>query len=181
MHHAAFLVASICGLSALLPGPASAQPLPAARHASKLADARIVTPSGVRNAVFIAHRASGWRQYTPRHVPLFKAGETLQFYAEPVNLGWSLQGTAFRFEVHVDVEIRSLEGQVLWGQKNFGRQTHESPAIDPNTYITGAVAVTGLQPGRYVLSIRLRDPSNGQIAETELPFGIVAEPRWIDA
>ena len=146
--------------------PAVAAPRPAA--------------SGVRNFIFISQQANGWRQYAPRQTPLFTAGEALQFYAEPVNLGWSPRGQAYRFEMRVDIEIRTPEGQVLWGQKDFGHLAHDSPMADPNTYITGSVAVQGLRPGLYVLGVRFRDPNNNLTAENDIAFGIVAAPRRID-
>lgn len=137
--------------------------------------------AGVRNFAFIASKASGWRQFAPRQAPVFKPGEALNFYAEPVNLGWSTREQGYRFDIRVDVEIRTPEGQIVWGQKDYGRLSHDSQTADPNTYITGSVAVTGLAPGLYVLAVRLRDPRNIRTAETEMAFAIMAERRLIDA
>lgn len=137
--------------------------------------------AAVRNFVLISQAASGWRQFLPRLAPVFKTGEAIQFYAEPVSLGWRSTASGFRFELHVDVEIRTTDGRMLWGQKDYGRLVRDSESADPNTYITGAVAVEGLQPGVYVLGIRLRDPSNRISAESETMFAILAEPRRIDA
>lgn len=136
---------------------------------------------GVRNFVFISRQASGFRRYETRERPLFKAGEAMQFYAEPVNIGWTSKGRTYRFEMRIDVEIRTLEGQVIWGQRDYGHLAHDAATADPNTYITGSVVVKGLPPGLYVLSVRFRDPMNNLTAETESGFGILEEPRRIDA
>lgn len=174
------LFALLAGL-ATVQGQALAQSLPAGPKQNTAIETLRSVQSGVRNFVFISRQASGWRQYAPRQTPLFKAGEALQFYAEPVNLGWSPRGQSYRFEMRVDVEIRTPEGQILWGQKDYGHLAHESPTADPNTYITGSVAVKGLAPGLYMLTVRFRDPLNNRTAEIEIAFGIVAEPRQIDA
>ena len=136
----------------------------------------------MRNFVFITRQASGWRQYAARKAPLFKAGEPMQFYAEPVASRLE-RGKRSRVQVRDAHRRRDPHprGPGLWGQKDFGRLARDSEAADPNTYITGAVAVQGLTPGLYVLAVRLRDPSNQRTAETEIAFGIVAEPRRIDA
>ncbi len=148
---------------------------------SPAAVARTQVGFGVRNFVFISRQAAGFRKYETRNAPLFKAGEAMQFYAEPVNIGWSGKGRSYRFEMRIDVEIRTPEGQVIWGQRDYGHLAHNAAAADPNTYITGSVAVKGLPAGLYVLSVRFRDPKNNLTAETESGFGIVEEPRRIDA
>jgi hypothetical protein len=152
--------------------------------AGSLANAASPAAAGlasVRNFAFIASRPSGWRQIETIRTPLFKAGEAIQFYAEPVAIGWSGSGRSFRFALDVDLEIRSMDGRVLWGQKDFARLTRDTVAADPNTYITGALAVEGLAPGVYMLGIRMRDGSNRLTAEAQSAFAIVAEPRRIDA
>lgn len=170
------LFALFAMLTATLLSPASANPARTpAQEPSRPA-------ASVRNFVLITQQASGWRRYAARKAPVFKAGEPIQFYAEPVALGWSgASGRGFKFELHIDAEIRTLDGRTVWGQRDFGRLARDSEAADPNTYITGAVAVQGLTPGVYVLAIRLRDPSNQRFAETETAFAILAEPRRIDA
>jgi hypothetical protein len=180
MKLASTLLALLTGLVALH-GPAyaqSRQPVTAERAAIETGRP---AATSVRNFVFIARQASGWRQYTVRHAPLFKAGEALQFYAEPVNLGWSGGGQSYRFDMRVDLEIRTPEGQVVWGQKDYGHLSHTSPSVDPNTYVTGSVTVKGLPPGLYVLNVRFRDTRNNRSAETEMTFGITPEPRTVDA
>lgn len=135
----------------------------------------------IQNFVFISRQADGWRQYAPRQTPVFRVGEALQFYAEPVNLGWSPKGASYRFDMRVDVEIRTADGTVVWGQRDYGQLSQERAEPDPNTFITGSIAIKGLAPGLYLLGARFRDPANGRTVETELAFAIAAESRAIDA
>ena len=175
------LIALLAGLAVLTGcvGAQAATMSSGARPAS--AATRPQVTFGVRNFVFISRQASGFRKYETRGAPLFKTGEAMQFYAEPVNIGWSGKGRSYRFEMRIDVEIRTPEGQVIWGQRDYGHLAHDATNADPNTYITGSVAVKGLPAGLYVLSVRFRDPMNNLTAETETAFGIVQEPRRIDA
>jgi hypothetical protein len=171
---------ALSSVIALMAGAAEASTV-ATGPPSASSSARAPISFGVRNFVFISRQASGFRKYETRNQPLFKAGEALQFYAEPVNIGWSGRGRSYRFEMRIDVEIRSADGHVLWGRRDYGHLAHEAAVADPNTYITGSVTVKGLPPGLYVLSVRFRDPNNNLTAETETGFGIVEEPRRIDA
>jgi len=179
MQARSLIVVVLTGLATMFGGAVSASSSVADRTAS-LEAAQPSTPT-IRNFAFIAHQATGFRQFAPRRAPIFEAGEALQFYAEPVNLGWTQAGRLFKFAMHVDIEIRSPEGNVLWGQRDYGRLQLESQVADTKTYITGAVTVEGLPPGLYVMTIRFRDPQNNRSAESDVAFAIKAEPRSIDA
>lgn len=180
MTHRSTMIALLAGLLGVLIGCASTQAATMSTGASPNST-RTQISFGVRNFVFISRQASGWRKYETRGAPLFKAGEALQFYAEPVNIGWSGKGRSYRFEMRIDVEIRTPDGRVIWGQRDYGHLAQDASAADPNTYITGSVAVNGLPSGLYILSVRYRDPMNNLTTETETGFGIVEEPRRIDA
>ncbi len=178
LRKSALLALLTCIVTVQAPALAGQDSTPAPNMAASEAGQPVA--AGVRNFAFVAAQASGWRQFARREAPMFKTGEALHFYAEPVNLGWSLRNQGYRFEIHVDVEIRTLGGQVLWGKRDYGRLAHDSQKAEPHTYVTGTVAVAGLPPGLYILSVRFRDPLNNRVAESDTGFGIMDSPRQID-
>lgn len=72
---------------------AHAQPTdPLARSDMALVRAWEQTPLTVRHATFVTDRPIGFGMYTKRPNDIFKPGEKLVVYAEPVGYGWKDAG-----------------------------------------------------------------------------------------
>src|SRR5438105_1187781 len=77
-------------------------------------------PLGVRRALFENQRAEGFGQYEERSSNVFKPGEKLIAYVEPVGYGFKEVGPgSFEFGFNVDFLIKSPDGKMLAGQENF--------------------------------------------------------------
>jgi hypothetical protein len=129
-------------------------------------------PLTLRRVQFISEPPQGFGIYQPRANNVFQAGEPLIVYAEPVGMGWSAAAGVNRAHVTADFEIRTTDGKILGGQKNFGG--FEFTSRDQNheimTHLT--IRLSGIQPGRYVFAATYRDQVSGKSANMELPFEI---------
>ena len=129
-------------------------------------------PLTLRRVQFIAEPPKGFGLYKPRGGNVFRRGEPLVVYAEPIGLGWKPEGGTNRAVVATDFEIRTPDGKILGGQKDFGR--FEFVSHDRNheimTHLT--IRLSGAPPGRYVFGATYRDAVSGKAATLELPFEI---------
>lgn len=78
-------------------------------------------PLTLRRAQFITAPPKGFGIYQPRANNLFRTGEPLIIYVEPVGIGWRMADKVNRSLMVTDFEIRTADGKVLGGQKDFGR------------------------------------------------------------
>jgi hypothetical protein len=129
-------------------------------------------PLALRRVQFIADRPGGFGIYRPRANNVFKPGEPLIVYAEPIGIGWKTEGGVNRSLIVTDFEIRSPDGKVLGGQKEFGR--FEFASHDRNHEIMTHLTITlsGAPRGSYVFAATYRDQVNNKSATLELPFEI---------
>jgi hypothetical protein len=141
------------------------------RRAVALADAR--TPLTFRKAVFVAETPIAFGVYKPRAGNVFNAGEPLIAYLEPVGMGWAPQdGALFHSLLTADFEIRSPDGQVLAGKREFGRFEFVSHEQNKEIRTDVTVNLTGASAGKYVLGVTYHDTVTGKSANFDLPFEI---------
>lgn len=131
------------------------------------------TPLAVRRAVFETDRAEGFGQYRERSSNVFKPGEKLIAYIEPVGYGWkeTSPGT-YEFGFEVDFLIKSPDGKLLAGQENFARLVLSSHARNREFMLNLTMNVGGAPPGDYVLEFKLRDVAGDKSTVVQLPFKI---------
>jgi hypothetical protein len=129
-------------------------------------------PLALRRVQFITEAPKGFGLYQPRTSGVFRAGEPLIVYAEPVGVGWQSADGTNRAHINADFEIRTRDGRILGGQKDFGR--FEFASRDQNqeimTHLT--IRLSGAPPGSYVFGATYRDQISGKSASLELPFEI---------
>jgi len=131
------------------------------------------TPLSVRRAIFVAKKAQGFGQFEERSSNVFKAGEPLIAYAEPVGYGWKDVGNGmFEFGFAVDFLIKSPDGKILAGQQDFARLAERSHARNLEFMVTLTLNVTGAPPGDYVVEYKMRDIAGDKSTSFELPFKI---------
>jgi hypothetical protein len=77
-------------------------------------------PFGARRNLLVSRKAEAFGDYEARPSSVFKPGEALITYVEPVGYGWVPVGTDLhRLGVTVDFEITTPAGKVLGGQNGF--------------------------------------------------------------
>jgi hypothetical protein len=129
-------------------------------------------PLAVRRVQFISEPPKGFGIYQPRPNSVFRPGEPLIIYAEPVGMGWVTEGGVNRAHVVTDFEIRTSDGKVLGGQKDFGRFEFISREQNQEIMTHLTIRLSGAPAGSYVFVGTYRDQVNRKSVSLELPFEI---------
>lgn len=129
-------------------------------------------PLALRRVQFISEPPRAFGIYQPRADNVFRAGEPLIVYAEPVGMGWKAEGGVNRAQMATDFVIRTADGKILGGQKEFGKFEFNSLERNHEVMTHLTIKLSGAPPGRYVLAATFRDLINGKSAMLELPFEI---------
>jgi hypothetical protein len=145
------------------------------RRYAALLEAWEKTPLTVRRALFVSDHPHGFGLYQERASNVFKPGEALVTYAEPVGYGAKDAGNGLlEFGFAVDFLIKSPDGQILTGQQDFARLTQQSHVRNLEFMLLLTLNVTGAPSGDYVVEYKLRDISGEKTTSFELPFKIAS-------
>jgi len=129
-------------------------------------------PFLLRRVQFITEAPKGFGIYTPRPNSVFPVGEPLIVYAEPVGMTWKTEGGLNRAQMATDFDVRTVDGKILGGQKEFGKFEFSSRDFNQEIHTHLTIRMTGARAGNYVLSATYRDLIGGKSATLELPFEI---------
>ena len=129
-------------------------------------------PLGFRRILFVSAVPEGFAAYKPRDNTSFTQGEPLIIYTEPIGVAWKQNGGEFSSKLTVDFEIRTPDGKVLAGQKDFGEFALEArePPLDYMSHIK--LDVSGAPAGSYILGLTIHDANSGKSSTKDLPFEI---------
>jgi hypothetical protein len=156
---------------AMLQSGQNAEAIEKLRQALRLAHDQ--SPLAFRKAVFVSEAPAGFGIYKPRDNNVFKLGEPLIAYIEPLGVGWGKRdGGLFRALLTVDFEIRLPSGDILAGKRDFGH--FEFTSREQNTEIMTHLTLnlTGARPGKYTFGVIYHDKTTGKSASVDLPFEI---------
>jgi len=133
-------------------------------------------PFSLGKAVFVKSDPAGYAMYEPKEAPVFKAGESLISYVEPVGLSWKQSAVQGKIETHftVDFDILNPAGDVLAGQKAFGDFTFTGFFRNQEIYSTLTIDVSGAPAGDYILRFHFNDVNSGKSTSIDQPFKIAA-------
>lgn len=146
----------------LSPSVAAAQPAP-------------LRPYATRRALYVARKAADFGDVEARPSNVFKPGEPLLTYIEPVGEATqSIGSDQIGFGVIVDFEVRTPEGKALATQKNMIDRdvTVKRAEGEPNFFLNLSLDLDGFPPGNYVLVYTLRDKLSGRTLDVPQPFTI---------
>jgi hypothetical protein len=130
-------------------------------------------PLTVRHAVFVSEHPTGFGIYKERASNIFKPGEKLAVYAEPVGYGWKRLGDGlFEFGFVVDFLVKSADGEILAGKQDFARLVQRSHVRNREFMLTLDLDLTGATPGNYVVQYALHDIASDKSTSFDLPFKI---------
>lgn len=125
------------------------------------------------NATFVTGEPEGFGMYDRRQDAIFKPGEPLTIYCEPVGLAWRKGGRGFQSLFTVDFEVLDTAGKVLGGQKEFGRFGFDSAVRNQEILTRLTLNVDGIEPGDYVLRYIFNDQVSGNQTALDMPFTAV--------
>ncbi len=131
-------------------------------------------PFSLGKAVFVKSEPVGYAMYEPRADAVFKPGESLVSYVEPIGLSWKQSTVQGKIETRftVDFEILNPAGDVLAGQKAFGDFTFTGFFRNQEIYSTLSIDVSGAPAGDYILRFHFNDINSGKTTKIDQPFKI---------
>lgn len=129
-------------------------------------------PLSFRRSVFVAEKSAGFGMMKPRADNVFKPGEVIVIYLEPVGLGWRKAGSVYNSVLLADFEIQTSDGKILGGQKNFGRFALTGQDRNSEYMIHLTYNVTGLPEGEFIVSTLFHDEVSGKNATQNMKFVI---------
>jgi hypothetical protein len=132
------------------------------------------TPLTVRRAIFVDEHPDAYGDYVERKDNVFKKGDKLITYAEPVGYGWKdIGGGFFQFGFKVDFLVKTPDGKVVGGQEDFANLVKKSRAHLRDFMVTLNLSLGNTAPGDYVIEYKLRDIATDKTYTISQPFKIV--------
>jgi hypothetical protein len=134
-------------------------------------------PYGVRTALFVTRAARYFGDMEAGPSNVFQESEVLFSYLEPVGQSEKpLAGGRRQAGVTVDMEVRTLSGEVLGGKKGMSDNdiTLDADQSIDAFYLDSDVTLGHLRPGSYTLVYLLKDKLNGPTVEVPQGFSLVS-------
>ena len=128
-----------------------------------------------REALFVKSAPTGYGIYDPRPNNVFKPGEKLFIYVEPVGFTWEKKGGLNHAELVSDLVLKDSEGEVLGEQAGFGTFTFDSRDTNMEVMTALTIDFTEAPAGKYVAELKFTDKLGKKSASFELPFEIQGE------
>lgn len=147
-----------------------AQSVAAMKNAA--ADLWLKSPLSFAVAVFVDKPGSNYGNFEPRPNNVFKTGEKLRVYAEPIGYGWQKVGDIYHTNLVVDAALLSPSGKVLWGKKGFGNFKLSSRRRFMEYMMNLSLSISGVPPGKYAVQYTVSDTVGGNTAQMKLPFSV---------
>ena len=157
----------------------------ATAHADPLADlataqkavieAWIKVPFSQQDVTFVTEPSTGYGVYKKRDSNVFKPGEPIFSYAEPIGYGWK-QLPNNRYELHLvaDLDIIDASGEVVWSKKGFLDSTLQSYKQNLEFKLDMTLNVNGAPAGKYKLHYKLYDMASGKTSSFDQDFEIAS-------
>ena len=139
---------------------------------SAVIDAWGKMPLTIQRAIFVTRPASAIGDWTERTSNVFKSGEDIHTYVEPVGYTWKPNGDMFNFGVNVDFVLKEADGKILGGQENFSHTTLTNHMKVQEFFLNLNLSPHGLPAGKYVVEYTLHDQGSDKVAKFALPFTI---------
>jgi hypothetical protein len=129
-------------------------------------------PLSVVKSALVSEKPKGYGMYEPREGNAYNSGEAILLYLEPVGFEVKKQGEEYLFGLVADFEVTTEGGKVLGGKKKFGRWMLKSRRFNTEFFLDLRYAVTGLEPGSYVIETTLKDLNGPGVTTLKTPIVI---------
>lgn len=130
------------------------------------------SPLVCRRILWVAEKAPNFGEYNPRESDVFKSGEDMLAYAEPIGFGWRKSGELWHTDMVADFIIRDKAGKQLYRKDDFGKFEIDSRIRNREFRLNLTYSVTGAKPGEYIIETHLRDKVTGKEGSCSLPFQV---------
>jgi hypothetical protein len=129
-------------------------------------------PLDVKKAVLVNEKAKAYGEYDARPDNVYKSGEIIRLYIEPVGLTRKKEGDHYVVAGAFDYTVAREDGTILIGKENFGRLDAKTKNFGTHDYVDFDYNFTGLKPGSYVIKTVIRDLTGSKITSVTTPVRI---------
>lgn len=130
------------------------------------------SPLLFRKSLFVSGTPGGFGIYDPRPDNVFKSGEKLVIYVEPVGFKWESKNDLNHALLVADLTLKNGDGTVVAQQADFGKFTFDSRDQNMEIMTVLAIDFTDAPVGKYIAELKFTDKVGDKSASFELPFEI---------
>ncbi len=122
--------------------------------------------------IVVVDRAGSFGDYDLRDNAVFKAGDTLIVYAEPVGFGIGTEGGGFQISFDTDFSIETATGTVLVRKEDLFSVRHASRSRNRDFNMNLSLVIPALKPGDYIAIYTVKDSISRKSGEFRVPFTV---------
>jgi hypothetical protein len=128
-----------------------------------VADAWQKIPLTQRRSIFVSESPTSYGTYEERKSNIFKIGEKIITYVEPVGYTWAtnLDGT-YSYGVTVDFLVKRSDGKVLGGQENLLSVDKKSRVRNQELMLVLSLSLDAIDPGDYFVEYKIHDKQSSK-------------------
>lgn len=130
-------------------------------------------PLTVRTSLLVEARSTGYGQYVSRESNVYKPGEPVVLYVEPIGYSWAEEaGDLYRFGFDVDLVLKARDGSVISEQKQFLKTSQSGHAANQEFSMDLTLTIDGAPDGEYVLEYIIHDSVSGEATTVSHDFAV---------
>ena len=132
-------------------------------------------PLTERKVTFVKASSTGYGMYDARDNNIFKPGEPIISYVEPIGFGWKpVDGGKYEIGFVIDLALKTSDGTLVSDQKGFMSVKQESHEQNQEYSIDMTLTLESAPPGNYTVTYTLHDTSSDEVSSFDQDF-VVAE------
>ncbi|MDR6816658.1 hypothetical protein J2X76_001831 [Neorhizobium sp. 2083] len=129
-----------------------------------------------RLVTFVTAPSTGYGIYQEKQSSIFKQGEKVITYVEPIGYGWKeLPHDMYELNFVSDLKIKAANGDVMLDKKAFSTNVLQSHNANMEFSMDFTLTLTGAPAGKYTLTYTIHDMSGDQTSTFDQEFTIAAE------
>ncbi len=123
-----------------------------------------------RRVILVSEEPAFFGSYLPKPDNRYRTGEPVLIYVEPVGYTISEGEGLYRFLLTADFTLVSGKGEILGGQRDFGRweMTSRQPVTEFMMFFT--YDFSGLSPGDYTIETLIKDANSDRTLTLNTPI-----------
>ncbi len=138
-----------------------------------VADAWLKMPLTQRRAIFVSAKPDTYGSFNERKSKVFKVGETLITYVEPIGYTWAANADGtYNYGIVADWVVKRPDGTILGGQEKFLNFAKSSYVRNQELMVTLSLTLDAIPPGDYLLEYKLHDGQSTKESKITQTFTI---------
>ena len=130
-------------------------------------------PLTERTVTFVKASSTGYGMYDARETSVFKPGEPIISYVEPIGFGWKpIEGDKVEIGFTIDLLLKAEDGTVISDQKGFMQVKQESHERNQEYSIDMTLTLDSAPAGKYSVTYTIHDTSSEEESSFDQAFEI---------